>query len=311
MIFRRLSHLRPTFGQPFARRISALATVPTPPAARPPSVRHRPLPTALRFFSGSGGPYENILTETRGRVVILTLDRPKALNALNGALMDDVTGALRACDADPDVGCVVLTGGDRVFAAGADIKQMSDRDAVGCYADDMFAHWGDVAKTRKPIIAAVNGYALGGGCELAMMCDIIIAGDKAIFGQPEINLGVIPGAGGTQRLVRAVGKSKAMEMCLTGTMIQADQAERDGLISKVVPAEDLLDEAVKMATTIASKGQISVMMAKEAVNAAYELNLAEGLRLERRMFHSLFATHDQKEGMQAFGEKRQPSFKNR
>lgn len=238
----------------------------------------------------------------------MTLNRPRAFNALCDGLFDDLNHALRALDEDADVGCMVLTGSRKAFAAGADIQEMSSREFADAYKSDMFSEWADMTNISKPIIAAVNGYALGGGCELAMMCDIILAGDAAKFGQPEINLGVIPGAGGTQRLVRAVGKSKAMEMCLTGMQIDAHQAVKDGLASRVVPADELVDEAVRLGFEISSKGRMSVLMAKECVNAADEMTLREGLRFERRMFHSLFATKDQKEGMAAFLQKRKPNF---
>jgi enoyl-CoA hydratase/carnithine racemase len=226
------------------------------------------------------------------------------------ALFDDLIHAARALDADEDIGCIIITGSGKAFAAGADIAEMRKREFAAAYKTNMFAQWGDITKVSKPIIAAVNGFALGGGCELAMMCDIILAGTKAQFGQPEINLGVIPGAGGTQRLIRAVGKSKAMEMVLTGERITAQEAMDAGLVSKVIESEILLDEAVKMGLSIAEKGAVSVRMCKEAVNAAEEMTLSEGLRFERRMFHALFATKDQKEGMSAFLEKRKPNFTN-
>eukprot|EP00590_Aulacoseira_subarctica_P008734 CAMPEP_0172426076 /NCGR_PEP_ID=MMETSP1064-20121228/35662_1 /TAXON_ID=202472 /ORGANISM="Aulacoseira subarctica , Strain CCAP 1002/5" /LENGTH=308 /DNA_ID=CAMNT_0013169449 /DNA_START=1 /DNA_END=927 /DNA_ORIENTATION=- len=259
--------------------------------------------------------YEYVLVEKKlssksagGGVGLITLNRPKALNALCDALFEDLIHACKALDQDDSIGCLVITGSKKAFAAGADISEMSNKHFSECYKTNMFSQWADITKLGKPVIAAVNGFALGGGCELAMMCDIIVAGDTAKFGQPEINLGVIPGAGGTQRLVRAIGKSKAMELVLTGGHIDAQRAERDGLVSKVFPADALVDEAVQMAHVIASKGRVSVMMAKEAVNAADELTLAEGLRFERRLFHSLFATKDQKEGMSAFLEKRKPDF---
>ncbi|GMI47990.1 hypothetical protein TrCOL_g6331 [Triparma columacea] len=256
--------------------------------------------------------YDNIIvSEPSPGVALLTLNRPKALNALCDALLDDLIHAANHFDKSKECGAIVITGSDKAFAAGADIKEMSSRKFDEVFMKNMFKQWGDVAAIETPTIAAVNGFALGGGCELAMMCDIMIAGDKAKFGQPEINLGVIPGCGGTQRLIRAVGKSKAMEMCLTGNMIGAEQAERDGLVCRVVPAESLVDEAVKMGSKIASKSQVAAKMAKETVNAAYELNLAEGLRFERRMFHALFATEDQKEGMAAFIEKRDANFVHR
>mmetsp|Transcript_14965 Transcript_14965/g.44858 ORF Transcript_14965/g.44858 Transcript_14965/m.44858 type:complete len:276 (-) Transcript_14965:31-858(-) len=252
--------------------------------------------------------YEHILAEQRGGVGLVTLNRPKALNALSGPLMAEVNACTKAWDADPSVGCIVLTGSERAFAAGADIKEMKDKTFPATYAEDMFASWQDVASLRTPTIAAVNGFALGGGCELAMMCDIMICGAAAKFGQPEILLGTIPGAGGTQRLVRAIGKSKAMRMCLTGEQIGADEALAAGLVASVHAPEALVDDALALAEKIAALGKPSVMMCKEAVNAADELNLAEGLRLERRLFLSTFATPDQKEGMAAFAEKRAANF---
>ncbi len=257
-------------------------------------------------------PYENILTETRGRVSLITLNRPKALNALSSPLMAELGAALLAADADPEIGCIVLTGSEKAFAAGADIKEMQAKGFADVYSEDFITSgWETILQVRKPVIAAVSGYALGGGCELAMMCDFIIAADTAKFGQPEINLGVIPGAGGSQRLTRFVGKSKAMDMVLTGRNMDAQEAERSGLVSRIVPAADLLDEVMKVADRIAGLSLPSVMMAKEAVNRSYETTLNEGVRFERRLFHSLFATEDQKEGMAAFIEKRQPAFKNR
>ncbi|MDR5803965.1 enoyl-CoA hydratase [Caballeronia sp. LZ001] len=256
--------------------------------------------------------YENLLVETRGRVGLITLNRPKALNALNDALMDELGAALKAFDADEDIGAIVVTGSEKAFAAGADIGMMAGYSYMDAYKGDYITrNWETIRSIRKPIIAAVGGFALGGGCELAMMCDIIIAADTAKFGQPEIKLGVIPGAGGTQRLTRAVSKSKAMDMCLTARMMDASEAERAGLVSRVVGAERLIDEAVEAATIIASFSLPAVMMAKEAVNRAYETTLAEGVHFERRLFHSLFATEDQKEGMAAFVEKRKPFFKHR
>mmetsp|Transcript_7814 Transcript_7814/g.16825 ORF Transcript_7814/g.16825 Transcript_7814/m.16825 type:complete len:371 (+) Transcript_7814:269-1381(+) len=245
-----------------------------------------------------------------GSVGLITLHRPKALNALCDALFEDLIHAARALNEDDEVGCLVLTGSTKAFAAGADIEEMSKREFATVYKKNMFAQWADITKLSKPIIAAVNGFALGGGCELAMMCDIILAGSNAHFGQPEINLGVIPGAGGTQRLIRAVGKSKAMEMVLTGNRISAEEAREAGLVARVIDSEVLVEEAVRMGMEIAGKGGVSVMMAKEAVNAAEEMTLSEGLRFERRMFHALFATKDQKEGMSAFLEKRKPDFTN-
>jgi len=255
--------------------------------------------------------YENILCETRGNVGLITLNRPKALNALNSALISDLNDALKTFNDDSAVGAIVVTGSEKAFAAGADIKEMASKNYIDAYLDDFLGNWSHLADQRKPIIAAVAGYALGGGCEMAMMCDFIIAADTAMFGQPEIKLGTIPGAGGTQRLTRFVGKSKAMEMVLTGRMMDADEAERSGLVSRVVPADELIDEAVKAAQKIASMSLPSVMIAKESVNRSYETTLAEGIRFERRVFHSLFATQDQKEGMQAFVEKRKPAFKNK
>ena len=256
--------------------------------------------------------YENILVETRGRVGLITLNRPKALNALNAALIADLGHALDAFEADDGIGAIVLTGSERAFAAGADIKEMASKSYMDVYlADFITSGWERITTCRKPIVAAVAGYALGGGCEVAMMCDFIIAADNAKFGQPEITIGTIPGAGGTQRLPRYVGKSKAMEMCLTGRMMDAAEAERSGLVSRVVPAADLLAEALKAAEKIASLSRPLTMMAKDAVNRAFETTLAEGVRFERRLFHSTFATDDQKEGMSAFVEKRQPQFKHR
>jgi len=255
--------------------------------------------------------YETILVETRGKVGLVTLNRPKALNALNAQVLADLLAALKAFDADPAIAASVITGSEKAFAAGADIKEMASMDYAGAYLADTFSGWEDFTRTRKPVIAAVAGYALGGGCELAMMCDFIIAADTAKFGQPEITLGVMPGMGGSQRLARFVGKSKAMDMVLTGRMMDAAEAERCGLVSRVVPAADLLDEALKAAGKIAEFSLPAVIMAKEAVNRSYETTLAEGLRFERRLFHSMFALDDQKEGMAAFVEKRKPDFKNR
>ncbi|MFS0718557.1 enoyl-CoA hydratase [Arthrobacter sp. 1P04PC] len=255
--------------------------------------------------------YANILVERRGRVGLVTLNRPQALNALNKATLDEVVSAVTAMDTDPEVGAVVLTGSAKAFAAGADIKEMQSKGYMEMYASDWFRGWEDMTRLRIPLIAAVSGFALGGGCELAMMCDFIIAGDNAKFGQPEINLGVIPGMGGSQRLTRAVGKAKAMDMVLTGRMMDAAEAERSGLVSRVVPADDVVAEALKAAEVIASKSKPVAMVAKEAVNAAFETGLAQGVLFERRIFHSLFATADQKEGMAAFSEKRQPDFTHR
>ena len=255
--------------------------------------------------------YQNILVETRGRVGLVTLNRPQALNALNSALIADLSAALDAYEADEAIGCIVITGSEKAFAAGADIKEMQSKSYMDVYKGNFIDSWMRVSTCRKPVIAAVAGFALGGGCELAMMCDFIIAADTAKFGQPEIKLGVIPGAGGTQRLTRFVGKSKAMDMCLTGRMMDAAEAERSGLVSRVVPAGDLLAEAMKAAEAVASMSLPAVMMTKESVNRSYETTLAEGVRFERRVFHSLFATEDQKEGMAAFAEKRKAQFKHR
>jgi len=256
--------------------------------------------------------YENILVETRGRVGLVTLNRPKALNALNDSLMNELGEALAAFDADEAIGAIVITGSDKAFAAGADIGAMKDRSFRDVYMGQYITrNWERMRSIRKPVIAAVAGYALGGGCELAMMCDILIAADTAKFGQPEIKLGIIPGAGGTQRLPRAVGKAKAMDLVLTGRMMDAAEAERAGLVSRVVPADKLIDEAVAAAAQIAEFSLPSVMMAKEAVNRAFESPLAEGMLFERRLFHALFATEDQKEGMAAFVEKRKPKFKHK
>ncbi|WP_420994326.1 enoyl-CoA hydratase [Cupriavidus sp. 30B13] len=257
-------------------------------------------------------PYENILVETRGRVGLVTLNRPKALNALNDALMDELGAALAAFDADEAIGSIVITGSERAFAAGADIGMMAKYSYMDAYKGDYITrNWETIRRIRKPVIAAVAGYALGGGCELAMMCDIIIAADSARFGQPEVKLGTMPGAGGTQRLPRAVSKAKAMDLCLTARMMDAAEAERAGLVSRVVAADKLLEEAVGAAETIAGFSLPVVMMIKESVNAAYETSLSEGVHLERRLFHSTFATEDQKEGMAAFVEKRAPAFKHR
>jgi enoyl-CoA hydratase len=255
--------------------------------------------------------YETILVETIGRVALITLNRPKALNALNSQLMKELIAAVSAMDTDDGIGCIVLTGSERAFAAGADIKEMQDKTYGEMYAGDWFGEWERFGAVRKPIIAAVAGHALGGGCELAMMCDFILAADTAKFGQPEIRLGIMPGMGGSQRLTRFVGKSKAMEMCLTGRVMDAEEAERSGLVSRIIPAADLVAEAVKTAETIAGMSLPGVMMTKETINRSYEVTLAEGLRFERRLFHSMFATADQKEGMSAFVEKRKANFGNR
>jgi len=256
--------------------------------------------------------YENIVVETRDRVALITLNRPKQLNALNDALMDELERALDEYDRDDAIGAIVITGSERAFAAGADVGAMKDWSYMDVYRSDFITrNWERLKSVRKPVIAAVGGVALGGGCELVMMCDIVIAADTAKFGQPEIKLGIIPGAGGTQRLPRAVGKSKAMDLVLTGRMMDAQEAERAGLVARVVPADKLLDEALAVANTICSYSLPAVMMAKESVNRAYESSLAEGILFERRLFHSLFATDDQKEGMQAFIGKRKPTFRNR
>ena len=256
--------------------------------------------------------YENILVDTRGKVGLITLNRPQALNALSPALMRELGAALTAFEADDAIGAIVLTGTDKAFAAGADIKAMKDLGYMDVYKSDYItAEWETLARCRKPVIAAVAGYALGGGCEIAMMCDFILAADNAKFGQPEINLGILPGAGGTQRLPRFVGKAKAMEMVLTGRMMDAAEAERCGLVSRVIPADQLLEDAIKTAQKIAELSLPVVMMAKESVNRAFETTLSEGVRFERRLFHSCFGIEDQKEGMAAFVEKRKPAFKNR
>jgi enoyl-CoA hydratase len=254
---------------------------------------------------------ETIVVATKGRVGIITLNRPQALNALNSTLIRELNGALDAFEADADIGAIVVTGSEKAFAAGADIKEMQAKTFQEVYGEDFISSWERLTRCRKPVIAAVAGFALGGGCELAMMCDFIIAADTAKFGQPEITLGIMPGAGGTQRLTRFVGKSKAMEMCLTGRMMDAAEAERAGLVSRVVPAADLLAEAEKAAAKIATMSLPAVLMTKETVNRAYETTLAEGIRFERRLFHAMFATEDQKEGMAAFAEKRKPAFKHR
>ena len=256
--------------------------------------------------------YETIKTETRGAVELITLNRPQALNALNSQLVDELSAALDTAEANKAIRCIVLTGSEKAFAAGADIKEMQPKSYMDAYGEDFITrNWERVTRCRKPVIAAVAGFALGGGCELAMMCDFIIAGDNAKFGQPEIKLGVMPGAGGTQRLTRFVGKSKAMEMCLTGRMMDAAEAERSGLVSRVVPAAELVTEAMKVAEAIAEMSLPIVMMAKESVNRSYETTLAEGVRFERRLFHSMFATNDQKEGMAAFIDKRKAKFEHR
>ena len=255
--------------------------------------------------------YENILVETRGKVGLIRLNRPQALNALNSALVRELDQAIDTFEVDDNIGCMVITGSDKAFAAGADIKEMADKTFAEAFLGDFVSSWDRVAHTRKPVIAAVAGFALGGGCELAMHCDLIIAADNAKFGQPEIKLGVIPGIGGTQRLTRAVGKAKAMDLILTGRMMDTAEAERSGLVARIVPLASLVEEAVKVAETIASMSLPSVLAAKEAINRAFETPLAEGVRFERRVFHSLFATADQKEGMAAFIAKRPPKFENK
>jgi enoyl-CoA hydratase len=255
--------------------------------------------------------YETILLETHGRVALITLNRPQALNALNSQIIGELNHALDGLEADSNIGCIVLTGSKKAFAAGADIKEMAELTYPQIYLDDLFSDSDRVANRRKPIIAAVNGFALGGGCELALMCDFILAGDNAKFGQPEINLGVLPGMGGTQRLTRAVGKAKAMEMCLSGRLIDAVEAERCGIVARIVPSDELLDEALKVAALIAKKSLPIAMMVKESVNRAFEVGLSEGVRFERRVFHAAFATQDQKEGMAAFIAKREAEFQGK
>ncbi|MCB1474617.1 MAG: enoyl-CoA hydratase [Rhodobiaceae bacterium] len=255
--------------------------------------------------------YETITVEKRGGIAIVTLNRPKALNALNDELTAELVAAFADIEVDEEIGCTVLTGSEKAFAAGADIKMMQSKSYMDVYKGDLFGGFDRIAAHPKPIIAAVAGYALGGGCELAMMCDFILAADTAKFGQPEIQLGVMPGIGGTQRLTRFIGKSKAMEMCLTGRMMDAAEAERSGLVSRVIPAGELLDEAIKAAEKIAGMSQTAVAMTKETINRSYETTLAEGIRFERRVFFAMFATEDQKEGMEAFVEKRSPRFRNR
>ena len=255
--------------------------------------------------------HQHIIVETKGRVGIIRLNRPQALNALNIKLMEELAAAIDVFDADANIGCLLITGNEKAFAAGADIKEMADRTFIEAFLNNFAGTWDHAAHARKPIVAAVAGFALGGGCELAMQCDVVIAADNAKFGQPEIKLGVIPGIGGTQRLTRAVGKAKAMDLILTGRMMDAAEAEKSGLVARVVPADALMDEAMKTAETIAGMGLPAVLMAKEAVNRAFETSLAEGVNFERRAFHSLFATEDQKEGMKAFVEKRKADWKNK
>jgi enoyl-CoA hydratase len=255
--------------------------------------------------------YQNIIVETRGRVGVIRLNRPQALNALNAALIAELGQAIAAFDADANIGCMLITGSEKAFAAGADIKEMAGKTFDDVYMGDFAADWDPIARARKPVVAAVAGFALGGGCEIAMMCDLIIAADNARFGQPEIKLGIIPGIGGTQRLTRAVGKAKAMDLILTGRMMDAQEAERSGLVARVVPAADLQQEAMKVAETIAAMSLPSVLAAKEAINRAFEGALAEGTRFERRIFHGLFNTTDRREGMTAFVEKRAPNWQHK
>ncbi|MBC3453908.1 enoyl-CoA hydratase [Pseudomonas mosselii] len=255
--------------------------------------------------------FETILLDIHGKVGLITLNRPQALNALNAQIVGEINLALDQLEKDPNIGCVVLTGSAKAFAAGADIKEMAELQYPQIYVEDLFSDADRIANRRKPIIAAVSGFALGGGCELAMMCDFILAADNAKFGQPEINLGVLPGMGGTQRLTRAVGKAKAMELCLTGRLMGAEEAERAGLVARIVPQAELVEEALKVAATIASKSIPVSMMVKESVNRAFEVTLSEGVRFERRVFHAAFATEDQKEGMAAFIAKREAQFKDR
>lgn len=255
--------------------------------------------------------YETILVDTKGKVGVITLNRPKVLNALSVELSGELSSALAAFDADDAIGCIVITGSEKAFAAGADIKEMQSMTYMDAYSSNFGANWEQVIETRKPIIAAVSGYALGGGCELAMMCDMVIAADSAKFGQPEITLGVMPGLGGTQRLTRFVGKSKAMDLCLTGRMMDAEEAERAGLVARVVPADKMLEEAMEAAEKIASFSLPILMMTKESVNRSYETTMSEGVRFERRLFQSMFATEDQSEGMTAFVEKRKANFQNK
>ncbi|BCJ06211.1 MULTISPECIES: enoyl-CoA hydratase [Pseudomonas] len=255
--------------------------------------------------------FETILLDIHGKVGLITLNRPQALNALNAQIVGEINQALDQLERDPNIGCVVLTGSAKAFAAGADIKEMAELQYPQIYVEDLFSDSDRIANRRKPIIAAVSGFALGGGCELAMMCDFILAADNAKFGQPEINLGVLPGMGGTQRLTRAVGKAKAMELCLTGRLMGAEEAERAGLVARIVPQAELVEEALKVAATIASKSIPVSMMVKESVNRAFEVTLSEGVRFERRVFHAAFATEDQKEGMAAFIAKREAQFKDR
>jgi enoyl-CoA hydratase len=259
----------------------------------------------------AGEQFETVLVERRGRVALVRLNRPKALNALNSQLMDEVTRLLADLDTDAGIGAIVLTGSERAFAAGADIKEMQAKTFADVFTEDLFAPWDSLTRLRTPLIAAVAGYALGGGCELAMLCDVLLAADNAVFGQPEVKLGVIPGIGGSQRLTRAIGKAKAMEMCLTGRTMDAAEAERAGLVSRIVPADQLVDEAWTVAETIAGMSKPVTAMVKEVVNKAFETTLTEGVAFERRVFHSAFALDDQTEGMTAFIDKRAPDFRHR
>ncbi|MEO1700725.1 MAG: enoyl-CoA hydratase [Pseudomonadota bacterium] len=255
--------------------------------------------------------FETIMTEKRGNVLLVTLNRPNALNALNAQVAEELGDALADIESDPKIGAVVITGSEKAFAAGADIKEMVSLKYADAYLEDAFSNWDRIVRFRKPMVAAVSGYALGGGCELATMCDIVIAGESAKFGQPEITLGIMPGMGGTQRLARFIGKAKTMDLCLTGRLMHADEAERCGLVSRVVPDGELIETALSVADKIADFSQPSVMMAKETINHAFDSTMESGLRFERRLFHSMFALDDQEEGMEAFIEKRSPSFKNR
>jgi len=280
-------------------------------AISPASNQKNLLRSIAQQYSSTTSAYQYILVDKRGEksnIGVITLNRPKALNALCAGLMNEVGAALDVLESDGDVGAIIITGSERAFAAGADIKEMKDHQFANVYNGNFLNNWGRLAQCKKPVIAAISGYALGGGCELAMMCDIIIAAENARFGQPEITIGTIPGAGGTQRLIRSVGKSKAMEMCLTGGQITAEEAEKYGLVSRVVPVKDLIPETMKMAEKIASFSKLMVAMCKESVNMAYETTLQEGLHFEKRTFHATFATKDQKEGMNAFAEKRPPKF---
>jgi enoyl-CoA hydratase len=293
------------------RQIDILLPAVPEVAPRLRTLRNPFLLSSAKFSAVETMSTETILVEIHGRVGLIRLNRPAALNALNATLKDELLAAAERLDADSNIGCIVITGSDKAFAAGADIKEMADKSYTDVFAGDFAADYERLTRLRKPIVAAVGGFALGGGCELAMMCDVIIAADSAKFGQPEIKLGVIPGMGGTQRLTRAIGKAKAMDLILTGRMMDAAEAERSGLVARVVPAADLLDETMKIAQLIASLSLPAVLAAKEAVNRALETSLSEGLRFERRVFHALFATQDQKEGMAAFIAKRPAAFKNK